>query len=539
MVKKIPLWALLLIGALGCGDPTSGAPTSTDATDSDAALQLSPTQLLIRASLDLRGVRPSPSDLQRVAEEPGAADGIIDGYLDDDRFADRVKEAFAPAFRTRIDFYDVGEGNFANIDALGEEPLNLVAYLAVNNLPMTGLVQSTLTFANAGLMQMWPLEHAPQGDDWIPPGTAPASYTDGRPAAGVLSMNAMWWRHTSTLENANRGRANALSRALLCTDFLERPIEFPRDINLTDSESIHNAIRENPGCTACHATLDPLASYLWGFMNPDARPESRALYRPERERDWMRTTERPPAFFGQPGENLADLGRQIAGDPRFVGCIVKRVYTQMMGRRAALEDDGALAEHREAFLAGELRLKALYRSMIRDPRYRGQALRSSFGGHPDPAVLKLITPDILGSEIESLTGYRMQFDGRDALSLDYGLRAISGGSDHGASTDPSTGLVLVQRRLAEAAARAVVDGITSDGAVGAALDAVDLDAPPRAEDLAALMEVIQSRVVEPEGEEVAALMALFDELVVFGSENRIAWAGLLTAMLGDPDLLLY
>ncbi|MCA9620895.1 MAG: DUF1588 domain-containing protein, partial [Myxococcales bacterium] len=97
-------------------------------------------------------------------------------------------------------------------------------------------------------------------------GLVRAHYVDGRPAAGVLATNAFFWRHRSTLENANRGRANAISRAFLCEDYLERPIDFPSDIDLSDADAIENAIDHNAACQACHATLDPLASHLWGFM---------------------------------------------------------------------------------------------------------------------------------------------------------------------------------------------------------------------------------------------------------------------------------
>ena len=38
-------------------------------------------------------------------------------------------------------------------------------------------------------------------------------YTDGRPAAGVLSTNGLWWRYYSTVSNLNRSRAAAISRA--------------------------------------------------------------------------------------------------------------------------------------------------------------------------------------------------------------------------------------------------------------------------------------------------------------------------------------
>ena len=56
-----------------------------------------------------------------------------------------------------------------------------------------------------------------------------ARYTDGRPAAGVLATNGLWWRYTTTDSNMNRTRAAAISRLLLCEDFMARPVSFAGD----------------------------------------------------------------------------------------------------------------------------------------------------------------------------------------------------------------------------------------------------------------------------------------------------------------------
>jgi ATPase subunit of ABC transporter with duplicated ATPase domains len=76
----------------------------------------------------------------------------------------------------------------------------------------------------------------------------------------------MWWRYPSNGSNYHRGRANAVSRIFLCSDYLSRPVIFPRDLDLTDEELVLNAIRTNPACVNCHVSLDPLASYLSGFQ---------------------------------------------------------------------------------------------------------------------------------------------------------------------------------------------------------------------------------------------------------------------------------
>ena len=532
------LLALLAAPLVGCaGDDVAGQAPATAPT-------LDPLAVFTRASLDLRGVRPTLDELDRLTGDPQALDTMLDDLLDDPRFPERVKDLFAPAFRTRIDTYFDEEGRTSDIDrtqvAIGEEPLNLVAWIAAHDRPFTDVALADHTLVDPVLLELWPLEEvAAPSDAPALPGTVMARYTDGRPAAGVLTHNSLWWRHPSTAENANRGRANALSDALLCESYLDRPIAFPRDIDLTDSASIHRAIRENPACAACHATLDPLASHLWGFMYFDDSLESRLPYRPAQEQSWREASGQAPGYFGRPSSGLRDLGRHIAGDERFVMCAVRRVYRGLMARPLTVMDDGALAAHREVFLASGLRLKALIRSVLDDPAWRGQVARTDFGGTPAPATYTLVSPGILADELEALTGYRMRVDGRDLLSLDEGLRAVAGGSDRGSASTPSTGLVLVQRRLSEAAATAMVDGLT-EGAltaiVGEALTAQPLQAPQPAA-VADLLRACTTRPVDPEGAEVGALVALWAEIEAI-SDPRQAWIGLLTAVLADPERLL-
>ena len=78
----------------------------------------------------------------------------------------------------------------------------------------------------------------------------------------------MFLRHISAGQNWHRGRANMVSRGLLCDDFLERDIVVDTSIDLSDPAIVRDAVVENPACAGCHQTLDPLASFFWG-MNPN------------------------------------------------------------------------------------------------------------------------------------------------------------------------------------------------------------------------------------------------------------------------------
>lgn len=529
----------------GSGDDSGGSDGDTDG-EFDEGEPLEPAALLTRASLDLRGVRPTTAELDTLAADPEALETMIAAYVDEPAFGSRVRDIFAGAWRTRIDEYPLPDGIYANDpsgpthDAIGDEVLNLLAYVAMNDLPFSEILRSTDTFVDPVLLDGWPLEQLEDGGEWLPPGTVRARYTDSRPTSGVLTLNAIYWRHSSTVENANRGRTNALSQALLCQSYLDRPIDFPTNLDLTDSESIRDAIHSNAACQACHSTLDPLASHLWGFMYPDDEPSP--TYSVGSEYDWQIYTDAPPGYFGVPTNRLQDLGEQIAGDERFLSCTVRRMYEGLLGRKAVLQDEGALAEHREAFLASDLSLKELTRSIVRDPSYRGTRWQPRFGGDPEPVVRKVAAVDVLGRSLGELSGYHLRYGGRDATRLDFAVRRLAGGSDRGDSLAVSTGAVLVQRRLAEAGAMFLVDAVSAGETTGGRLDAVlgafDLGAPPSPEDVVLLVRTARTTDLAVDDPEVVALVQLWTDVESITNAKE-AWTALVTAVLADPDHILY
>jgi hypothetical protein len=415
----------------------------------------------------------------------------------------------------------------------------MISHLATEDLPYTELVTGDWTMANELLGAVWPLDY-PVGET----GWKAVSYTDSRPAAGVLATNSLWWRYPSAGSNHNRGRANAVSDLLLCQDFLARPVNFPRHIDLTDEALVADALASNPGCVNCHVSLDPLASYLFGFTYADPdEPAEASVYHPEREQLWQGATGVAPGYFGEPGYTLRDLGQQIAGDNRFIECAVERVYEGLLQRDVTVEDADALTAHREAFLAGGLTLRSLFRSVLTDPRYR--AAVDEHGGVPS----KMAGPELLQTQIEDLTGYRFRVSGYDMLQTDlFGLRSLAGGADAytgtGGASSPTPTMALVQQRVAEAAAYNAVVTESDQPADQRRLFPEGFPRPD--EDNGAAVAQLQhlhlslfGRRVATDGEEVTAGLALLDELLQIDGQAAVAWANLLSVLLRDPDILLY
>src|SRR5262249_49553953 len=136
-------------------------------------------------------------------------------------------------------------------------------------------------------------------------------------------------RHSTTVSNANRGRANAVARAFLCEDFLSREVRIDASVNLADPLAVANAVQENGACASCHKSLDALAGFFSGYhpiyVPPTIPYPFDVFYQPNILAK-IGGTITPPAYFGEAGSSIEDLGRLIANDPRFSLCAAKRFY---------------------------------------------------------------------------------------------------------------------------------------------------------------------------------------------------------------------
>ena len=170
-------------------------PTSPEAMD--------PVALLERASLDLRGRRASDDEVGAVLADPEAVDGLIDEFLHDPAFPERVVDLWSEIYltyseETTINADTLGIDDYPGFqEAAGEEALRILARVADEDLPWTEIVTADWTMMNGTLAQALPTDYPGDATGW-----QVAHYVDGRPSAGVLSTSTMWWRYDSTDSNA-------------------------------------------------------------------------------------------------------------------------------------------------------------------------------------------------------------------------------------------------------------------------------------------------------------------------------------------------
>ena len=543
--------------ALACAGPEGGpaavappppaAPAPVRQARPFEGLPLEAPALLRRASLDLRGVLPTLDELAAVEADPASVDPLIESFLDDPRYEERLVDLFAERFLTRgeefnLRWWEMGleaEQDYAFRRAVGEEPLRVMARVAIEDRPYTDAVTTELTMSNALLRGLWPIEavEADGGGGW-----AWSRYTDGRPAGGALMTNGLWWRYYTTPNNFNRSRASALSRLFLCEDFLTRPIAFEA-VALLDRESLNEAIRTIPACVGCHSTLDPLAAALFGFWWFDIyAPAELNVYHPEREQLGAYYLEADMAWFGAPMAGPADLGPMVAADPRFTACAVEGMATALWRRDPDLDDFATLQALRARFEGGGLRHKELVRAILAGDDYRVGALAP---GAPESAAARLTTARLLSPEqlawaIEDLTGFRWQTEGYDQLTNDVlGYRVLAGGMDGQTVTraerDPTLTQALVVKRLAQGAAAFAVAEELEGGAPRRLFGEVQLDDRPGDAAFDAELRRLHRRLYarDPDPDERDEAAAHW-EAAAAAAGPAAAWASLVSVWLRDP-----
>jgi hypothetical protein len=515
-------------------------------------------QQLIRLSVDLRGVHPSEVELTAIEQDPRLYALFVDEWLHDERFVGRVKEIMNVAWLTRTGdtYIDRGERGLDDVDdaavgdVVGEEPLALLEYDLKNDLPYSTMVTAPHSMANPLLARFWGMDR--ESDGAGESGWQPATYRDGRPHSGMLSMNTIWQRYPSMGGNANRHRANAISKMLLCDDYLTRPIVLNRaavDQLTIDPE---NAIKQNQACQSCHSTLDPLSANLFGFFNTeDQEGLERTVYRPENESEWRYHAGKEPGYYGRPTSGIEELGQAIANDHRFTDCAVETVFEGLTQRDVTDADWEELAPHADRFLAEGQNLRELVRSIVLSEAYQAGKVNDPELADRIP-TLKLASPAQLEGIIAEKTGYIWTFGGRRGLTTnDRGLNVLMGGIDSRFVTTPSfipsVGGVFVQERLAMAAGHhvAIADLDPERTAPARLLKFVTIQDTPEANPDAFEAQIrelylqLTGLPLAVDATEPAALTELWKYQYSIEADPTRAWASVVTAVLRDPTVTFY
>lgn len=535
-----------LLALLACAtEPVDSAPLVPDERPVELVALEAP-RLLRRISLDLRGKLPTIDELDRVEADPTQVPVLAATYLDDANAEDRLVSLLAERWHTVLDDYEVDATDYPELSlfdgdtfahAVGEEPLRLIAHVISEDQPYSEIVTADYTMAHHIVGQLWPIDYPDGASGW-----QKVYYTDGRPAAGVLSTNGFYWRYVTNVSNKSRGRVAAISRLLLCTDLLGRPVEFQRSQSLDPEE----AIRTEPTCITCHATVDPLAASMFGYWwTIQYNPYEMQTYHPERERLGEELLGTTPAYYGTPMGGLVDLGWYVANDPRFNQCAAESWSEQLWRRRSTADDWRTLDTLRADFEAQGTHPRALILAVLATEQYQA-------GGFTDDAstttrerevVERLISPNQQRLVYADLAGLDWRQVNYVSLENDvFGYRVLGGGVDGYSVTSPQAlpGLTweLVNERFAQAAAEVLV--ARDLGAATPPVLTVPLDAHPGDAAFDEQLRALHWRLYaeRPDDAWVASTGALWTAVAELEGESS-AWEAVLESMFRDPSFVSY
>ena len=596
---------LSLCIALSCatdGEPQSRGPASLGTTESPVSTTNSPqtasdlerltsVERAVRISMAIRGIRPSPLELDRVQADAEVIPELVDEWLHSDEFAEVVRDLHAEITLVRADNGDqlpslgpMAQWSQGEIYASASEaPLKLAEEIVMNDLPYTELVTADYTMADEIVATAYGLPYDPEGPEW-----QHTTWTDGRPNAGILTSSHMWRRHVSNANNFHRARANMIGSMFLCDDIAKRHVDFDALPITADNEAVADALMTDPACIACHQVLDPLAAFLWGFKRnlfaqniQDSyeegctsdlieRPDDLEyvddycypvkFFRPTNENNWDTFGLRPPGFYGTPAQGLDELGQLIASDPRYAACTTRRFLGWLTQHDHATLPTEVVEPFRQRFVEGGLRARELVRDIVLSDTFASRATTDSTDWAPD---LQATRPEQLARSVEALTGFAWRIAPQSSggpcepkcwvdvdlmRSDDWGYRSLAGGIDgkfHPLPTHASmpTKVMTWDRFLTEAAAYVVETDLALDDRSARRL-LTEVDGTEEGGDavhaqLALLHRVILSEDLAPDDEELGHSLALFDAALDLHGSPEHAWTLVISALLQDPRMAWY
>jgi hypothetical protein len=564
-MKTLLSLTLVSFSLSGCTDdvPPAVVRDGGPAEEESSAVFLSPAQHLLRASVVLRGARPTLEEYAAVEANPEAIEAIVRDYVETAEFGESLRDLENETLLLRSQLFQLtGNGSLEGVRpaemhvAMTESPLRTIEWVVMNDRPYTDIVKVDFQVGDAQAALVWQglAEFDPNG-----PEMQPLRFVDGRPAAGILSDGALMYRHRSAGINYHRGRANKISRALICFDFLSQDIILDEPIDLSDPDAVANAVVANPKCATCHQALDPLASFFWvNKANWGAGQLNFPLefHSPSRTDIWLSATGRPPGYFGLGGTTLEDLGRHIAADPRFAQCTAKRFYSYFAQTPLETTPFDVVAPLQQVFVDSGYNAKALAVAVVLSDAFRTS--HSTSDADAEALVgYKKARPAQLDRLFRDLAGLRWQTDipgtrgGIINLTTShfYGFRVLGGGIDSYYVQKPvhtvnTTASLFLQALAVQAASRVVTKDLAeADPTQRRLLRALPEGAPTGEAGVRAQLAQLNLRLygerVEPNSEAVDEMWQLFSSLQAGGADAERSWALTLTALFQDFRIAHY
>lgn len=315
-------------------------------------LLLSWPDTLRKASLELTGRLPTEQQL-RAAEDLGqqGVEAALAELMREDAFGNRMMELYNDHFLTdkylgrenAVDLLDEdvwpnlrwfdgmdedGDDDVQLItnDSLAREPLELIKHVIMSEAPFTEILTADYTMLNGySALSLVALPEAGLGIGQDPERFRKVKIP-GIPHAGILTSPMFLNRFPTSDTNRNRHRSRMAYWFFLDIDvnrFGSRPVDANADFG-------ENPTLNNPDCTVCHTTVDPVAGL---FMNWNESGEYSGAG------EWYDEEMLPPGLSTLPLPDsertraLQWFAEELAKNPRFARATVKTVFEGVTGQK--------------------------------------------------------------------------------------------------------------------------------------------------------------------------------------------------------------
>jgi len=225
------------------------------------------------------------------------------------------------------------------------------------------LYSSPSTFVNDDLADFYGLPVSGQ------PGFHAAEFPPESRRAGLLGAGAVLAGHGLPQRNSPTARGKFVSEMLLCRTIPPPPNNVPPlppqagpDVTMRERLAVH---RQAAVCASCHSMMDPI-----GFGMEDF--DSVGLHRTLEGTvpvDASGSLE-GPGLDGSTFEGLAELGAALRRQPVAGPCLVSKIYSEALGRRATRADGEALEQLSGGFSESQNRMDQLLVALVTSDPFR-------------------------------------------------------------------------------------------------------------------------------------------------------------------------
>ena len=291
------------------------------------------------------------------------------------------------------------------------------------------------------------------------------------------------------------------------------------------------------GCKGCHASLEPMTSWFGKWA--------------ERSGEFVPDPKLPLADPKRVEEGVRGMVEAAIASGELESCIIKTAWRTLVGRPMTDDEQkGRLSALETAFEEQHRRYRALVRSLVTSPEYRGISDRSPrrLGGEQLRASLLAATGFTwrAGHSVLDPKSPRGLVDVPDADMLEV-LAGTLGEADYKTSVSDAIDPAVTFSKLASDAARSACRAsLAADVAEPSAskrrllrwVDATSVDAQAVRKNLAYLSLRFWGQVTSEDSPDLGPLVTLF-ERASSGASPVDGWRAVCIAMATDPQFLTY